>query len=124
MTMGKELDLLLSQYSREAREMVLCLRTTILDILQGAQETIDPRAKLITYRLRNNLGAGWICAVAPRMKHVDLLFSRGAELLDPAGLLLGTGKETRHVRIKSEDATQNPALHVLIKEALQLDSSS
>ena len=54
------------------------------------------------------------------MKHVNLLFSEGAHIADPSRLLVGSGEQTRHVKIKSEAETQNPALRILLEEALKL----
>jgi hypothetical protein len=55
------------------------------------------------------------------MKHVNLMFSQGAKLPDPSRLLAGTGKQARHVKITSEEQTQNPALRSLLGEALKLN---
>jgi hypothetical protein len=57
------------------------------------------------------------------MKHVNLMFSRGSQFPDPTGLLSGTGKHARHVRITSETETQNLALRQLLLDALKIDYS-
>ena len=49
--------------------------------------------------------------------HTNVGFFQGAELHDPAGLLTGTGKFMRHVKIKPGVAVDEPALHELIREA-------
>ncbi len=122
--MSKELDAFLSSYSREAREIVLCLRDTVLGTFGDAEEKVDSKAKLITYKMGGLPEDSWVCAIAPHMKHVNLIFSQGAELPDYSGLLVGTGKEARHVRLKSEEETQTFGLQTLLEEAKILASKT
>jgi hypothetical protein len=49
--------------------------------------------------------------------HVNVGFFRGAELADPAGLLEGTGKFMRHVKLKPGVAVDEAALQQLIAAA-------
>lgn len=49
--------------------------------------------------------------------HVNVGFFRGAELADPAGLLEGTGRFMRHVKLRSGQAVDAPALAALIRQA-------
>jgi hypothetical protein len=49
--------------------------------------------------------------------HVNVGFFHGAALADPAGLLEGTGKHMRHVKIKPGHALDAPSLEALITAA-------
>lgn len=49
--------------------------------------------------------------------HVNVGFFRGAEIADPAGLLEGTGKFMRHVKLKPGRDVDAPALKRLINTA-------
>ena len=49
--------------------------------------------------------------------HVNVGFFRGAELVDPAGLLEGTGKCMRHVKLRPDGATDAAALIEIIESA-------
>jgi hypothetical protein len=49
--------------------------------------------------------------------HVNVGFFRGAELVDPASLLEGTGKSMRHVKLRPETSVDATALRLLIREA-------
>lgn len=49
--------------------------------------------------------------------HVNVGFFRGAELPDPEGLLEGTGKFMRHVKLRPEGPVDAAALTKLIKAA-------
>ena len=49
--------------------------------------------------------------------HVNVGFFRGAELGDPAGLLEGTGKYMRHVKVRPDGELEAKALMGLIETA-------
>ena len=49
--------------------------------------------------------------------HVNVGFFRGAEIADPAGLLEGTGKFMRHVKLRPEGDIDPTALTKLIETA-------
>jgi hypothetical protein len=49
--------------------------------------------------------------------HVNVGFFRGAEIADPEGLLEGTGKFMRHVKLRPDRAFNAPALRKLIDTA-------
>jgi hypothetical protein len=49
--------------------------------------------------------------------HVNVGFFLGAELADPAGLLEGTGKFMRHVKLRPDRPLDSPALEALIATA-------
>ncbi len=119
--MYEQLDKFLAQYSRETRENVLCLRNLVLEVFPNSVEQIDPKSGLIAYSYNRKGCKGIVLAIMPHMKHVNLMFSKGIQLPDPTGLLSGTGKQAKHVRITSESEVQNHALRRLLQEALKLD---
>ncbi len=49
--------------------------------------------------------------------HVNVGFFAGAELADPQGLLQGTGRFMRHVKLRPREAVDARALTVLIRAA-------
>jgi hypothetical protein len=49
--------------------------------------------------------------------HVNVGFFRGAEIADPKGLLQGTGKFMRHVKLRPESDVDATALKQLIETA-------
>ena len=49
--------------------------------------------------------------------HVNVGFFHGTALSDPSGLLEGTGKFMRHVKLRPEGKVDDPALLKLIKSA-------
>jgi hypothetical protein len=73
---------------------------------------------------RENIGIGTapgykgvVFVLAPHSEHLTLGFSRGSELPDPAGLLQGSGKVQRHVKLRRPEELDQPALRDLIAAA-------
>jgi hypothetical protein len=46
------------------------------------------------------------------------MFAQGAELPDPAGLLTGTGKRARHVKIQRPADIEMPGVRALLEAAV------
>lgn len=107
----------LANYSPQVRELALGTRALILRVFPDALELVDAPSKIIAYG-RGRKYADLVCALAPFRGHVNLMFARGAALPDPAGLLQGTGKRARHVRLTSPAGLDNPALFTLLEAAL------
>ena len=57
--------------------------------------------------------------VMPNTAHLNLGFFHGAGLPDPEGLLEGTGKALRHVKLRAADEAARPAVVALIDAARQ-----
>ncbi len=56
----------------------------------------------------------------PLKAAVNLGFPRGTKLPDPGGLLVGTGKRARHVKITALEEIDLPRLRALIKASVAL----
>src|SRR5438309_1399145 len=60
---------------------------------------------------------GRVCYISPMGNYVMLGFLFGAQLDDQHQLLQGSGKRARHVKIRTLEEAQNPALKELVKAA-------
>ena len=118
LSMYPELESFLAPYPPAIREILLTARALILAEMPGAIEQVDPPSKIIAYGTGRKY-ADLVFALAPFNDHVNLMFSRGAALPDPAGILQGTGKKARHVKLFNEDDLANPALRELLRTALK-----
>ncbi|QBK06154.1 DUF1801 domain-containing protein [Hylemonella gracilis] len=69
------------------------------------------------------VGQAAFAHVAAYKAHVNVGFFRGAALLasgaDPVGLLEGSGRSMRHVKLRSEDASDEATLRALIQAAYE-----
>ena len=111
-------DTFLKGYPPIVREIAVKARETILSVLPEATEKVYPGWKVIQY----GAGAGMkdvFAAISPQRERVNLGFAHAAELPDPEGLLEGSGKEIRHVKLTSPQAAVAPAVRELVKGALE-----
>jgi Domain of unknown function (DU1801) len=59
-------------------------------------------------------------AIIPHKAHVNLQLADGVELPDPEGLIEGTGKRIRHVKVRSVEAAASTALRAIVDEQVAL----
>jgi hypothetical protein len=110
-------DEFLADFSPPVQEMALKLRALVLDVIPDAVEMVDTSARMLAYG-KEQTYKDLICVVMLLKDSVNLGFARGTELLDSEGLLSGTGKKARHIKIKRMDEIDRPAVRALIEEAL------
>ena len=67
---------------------------------------------------------GPFCILMVGKNHVTFGFTRGTSLGDPAGLLEGTGKNLRHVKLKTAEQLRDANLRQLILEAAEMNHAS
>jgi hypothetical protein len=63
-------------------------------------------------------GIAGIVSIAARANGVDLYFSHGPQLPDPKKLLLGSGKQTRFVRVEAARQLADPDVEAFIAAAI------
>jgi hypothetical protein len=108
-----DLDHYLSSYNDEMATLARDLRNMILDIVPDMNESI--KWKNLFYEKN-----GFIFAIVIHRNHVNLEFARGNELFDPHGILEGSGKKIRHVKIHNKTEINSEKLKNLIIEAVKL----
>ena len=108
---------LLSTYPPAVQAIALKVRAVVQNAFPEAGEWVDPPDKLIAYGSAPTY-KGMICMIAPFKDSVNLGFIRGTQLPDPTHLLRGTGKWSRHIKFKTLDEVDNPAVRDLIEAAL------
>lgn len=67
---------------------------------------------------------GPLCYMMVGKNHVTLGFTRGTSLTDNAGLLEGTGKKLRHVKLKEIEQLRDANLRQLLLEAAALNEEA
>src|SRR5436309_3429588 len=112
-----EVEAFLADYPAPVRELALETRAFVLGVLPPAVvERVYPGWHTIGYGADGKM-AGQVCYIAPTKAGVTLGFNRGAVLPDLAGLLTGTGKLLRHVKIRQAADLANPDLRMLLASA-------
>jgi hypothetical protein len=112
-----QIDRLLAPHAPAVQAVARALRDAIRVEFPGVDERVDFGNKLIGYgrsmRMRDLL-----FAVIPHTAHVNLQLADGAALADPTGIVEGTGKRIRHVKVRSVEAAASPAVRDLIRAQL------
>ena len=67
----------------------------------------------------NDRPSDCIVTIAAAANGVGLCFVRGASLPDPAKVLLGSGKQTRFIRLPSADVLDRPEVRALVASAAE-----
>ena len=115
----EKLQAFLEPYPLPVQKIARQLRSLIFTVAPTAIEQIDSAAKLLGYGFDRTY-KGTICVIMPLKAGVNLGFPRGVELPDPTGLLVGTGKRARHIRLTEAKEVKSPALLALLKATVAL----
>lgn len=104
---------LIGQYSPE----VQALATRVRDIIYEVFPKADEKVWATGWKVARYDDGGEIAAIGPLKSYVNLYFADGAHLCDADGLLEGTGKDIRHIKVKTLDGIPVAAIKKLLKEA-------
>ena len=96
--------------AREARKMVANLLPELTEVPWAKQKTVG-------YGVGPKKMSEHFCYLAPQSNYLNIGFFYGAELDDPDGLLEGTGKLLRHIKVRSLEGLRNPAILKLLRQA-------
>ena len=91
------------------------LRQLVKKTVHESRETLNP------WGIPSFDFHGPFCFLMVGKNHVTFGFSRGTSLPDPAGLLAGTGKNLRHVKLKDVEQLRAAPLLQLILDAAALN---
>jgi hypothetical protein len=93
--------------------------------LQAARRTIQqiaPAAKETAWRswpIRYRVDDLYIVAVGNYPRWISLFFFRGGELEDPDGVLEGTGRLMRHIKLREPKDAARPAVKRMLRQAFR-----
>jgi hypothetical protein len=112
-----ELQRFLKPYDASVRLVALETRAVVLSVAPAAIELLydSYNAVAIAFTFSGRMTEAF-CHVAVYAGHVNLGFNRGAELPDAAGVLLGSGKLIRHVKVRRHEDLEPP----YVRKFLQL----
>ena len=112
---------LVSGSSPEVRDLAARARALIRSAIPDAVEEVDPPDRLIGFTFAPGTIKGLIVAITLQRTYVNIMFSKGVELmaLDPDGLLEGTGKRARHIKVRSAEQLDQPQVRNLIVAAAE-----
>ena len=112
-------EALLAEHAPELQQIERRLREIIFAARSDLTEYVDMGNKLLGYAVGPKMRD--LCfAIIAHKAHVNLQLANGVELADPDGIVEGTGKRIRHVKVRSLEEADRPALRRLIDEELAL----
>jgi len=120
---------LLKGRSPEVPKWTMALRRLVRGAVPGVTERVYMGWRVIMYsREKSAPGTAtkmskMFCGIGPLKDSVNLYFHQGAGLPDPDGLLEGTGKGMRHVKIRNAGHIRAGAIKKLVRAAYKLSAS-
>ena len=105
----------------EKRVVSQMLDELILEAAPKAQTV--PKYGDVLYTLNPDEKEGQFCGIFVYKNHVNLSFGSGTSLVDPAGVLQGTGKFRRHIDFNSPEEVNSKVLLALLKQSAKLSIS-
>jgi hypothetical protein len=107
------------------RPIVNAARRTVKAAAPGAKELAyemaKPRSSRMMWKLvRYAAGDDQILAIGTFPTYATIFFYRGRELDDGSGMLEGSGKDTRFMRLRTTKDAAHPELKRLVRQAFAL----
>jgi hypothetical protein len=102
----------------EGAEIAHRLRSIIIGIHPAAVEVVRLGDRAATYGVGPKKTTEAYTYIMPQQPQVNLGFFHGPSLPDPEGLLEGTGKAMRHVKVRTLEEAERPAIRLLLEAAL------
>ncbi|HKY79829.1 MAG TPA: DUF1801 domain-containing protein [Anaerolineales bacterium] len=118
-TITVELEDFLTGFAPDVRNLALALRDLVFEIEPNALEQIDVPAHLLAYGYAKTY-AHLVCVVSLYGEYVNLGFPRGVDLPDPEGLLEGSGKQARHVKIEALSQAESPEISAMVQASVDI----
>ena len=95
----------------ELRKVITALRSYVKKTVPGTKETVN------AWGIPTFEGGNPFCFYMVGKKHVTFGFHFGTSLEDPEGLLEGTGKNIRHVKLRAVEDLERRGLRELVLAA-------
>jgi hypothetical protein len=110
-------DRLLGEHSPALQSIERALRRTIRAEFPDAVEQVDFGNKLIAFG-RSMKIRGLLFAIIAHASWVNLQLADGVDLPNPGGMIEGSGKRIRHIKIRSVEAASSAPVVAAIRAQL------
>lgn len=115
--MSDGFDEIVNAADPKIKELAKCTKALIKKVMPKVVEVAWPTQRIIGYGVGPKKMSEQFCYIALATHHINLGFYYGADLPDPKGLLEGTGRALRHIKIRSKEQLEDPALYKLVVAA-------
>lgn len=109
---------ILKPHSAEVCDVARASRAVVADLHPDATEAPRRGEKCTTYGAGPRKMSEAYAHIMPLTDSVNLGFYRGSVLLDSSGLLSGTGKSSRHAKIRNLSEAASPSIRALVSAAI------
>jgi hypothetical protein len=116
-----QLDELLSSSSPQIAAVARELRAVVAAALPERVEQVDFGNRLLAIG-RSMKMRDLLFAIIPHGAHVNLQLADGVDLPNPDGLIAGTGKRIRHIKVRSVEAARSPAVRAAVDAQIAVDA--
>ncbi len=114
-----QLDVFIAKFDTEDQKLIRSVRKTMRKRLPTANELVwDNYNFFVIGYSPTERPTDAPLSIAARANGVGLCFIHGARLPDPHGMLQGSGKQTRFVRLETAQTLEQPEIDSLISSAL------
>jgi hypothetical protein len=110
---------LIAKLEPKSQELIKSMRKVLRRRIPTANELVYdyPKSLVIAYS-PNERGADGIVGVSADANGVRLFFTNGVSLPDPQGILLGDGRQARHIQIEASNVLLRPEVEALLTAAI------
>jgi hypothetical protein len=115
----KQLTAFIDKFEPKHRSLIRAVRSALRGRLPTAHELVyDNYNFFVIGYSPTERPSDAILSIAAGANGVGLCFIHGAKLRDPQKILLGSGKQTRFVRLESADVLSRPEVEALLAAAV------
>lgn len=111
-------EAILQGHTPQVREVAVALRRLVARVYPTSIETPRKGEGVTTYGIGPRKMIHAFAYIMPCTAHVNLGFYNGTRISDPNGLLEGTGKAARHVKLDSLTDVASPGIKALIEASI------
>ena len=108
-----EFETLLDSSSPEVAATARALRTAVVKAVPDAVQQVDMPDRLLAFGTSPAM-RDLLFAIIPHKAHVNLQLADGVDLPNDAGLIEGTGKRVRHVKVRTAEAAGSAPVRQVI----------
>ena len=121
LSVDAQLDELLSGSSHEMAAVARELRAVVAEALPDGTEQVDFGNRLLAIG-RSMKMRDLLFAIIPHSAHVNLQLADGVDLPNPDGLIEGTGKRIRHIKVRSVQAARSAPVRAAIDAQIAVNA--
>ena len=111
------------RFDQKHQKLIRSVRAAVRKRFPTANELVyDYSSFFVISYSPTDRGIDAIVSIAARADRVELYFNHGPQLPDPKKLLLGSGKQTRFVRVEAARQVAHPDVEAFIAAAIDLAS--